>query len=235
MADDEVKTTDLAPQPQKSKRGRKTKWTEEERALRDRQWAEKRAIKQAAEEIHYLYHPEEPRPKKRTGAQNLGVGESEEDKEMISKIVTQAVAAFRMPQCRNDEELEQRIDRYFVGCANSGTIPTVEELYMYLGYAPSTVSQIRNGTSPGFSPNTRHILDAAANMMGTIDAKMAMTGKVRDAIYIFRSKNYHGMSDNKEITVSAAPRDEKQMSKEDLEKWFEAENVVETTFKEDET
>lgn len=150
---------------------------------------------------------------------NNWIGDSEEDRAVIKRLLGETRLAYKMPGVKSDAELEERLDNYFERCVEYGIIPTVEEMCLYIGYTRNWVSEIRIGKKPGFSPDTKRLLNAAMEFMATIDAKMVMTGKVRDAVYIFRGKNYHGMKDQQDVTIST-DGGEKDMSKEELEDWF---------------
>ena len=167
--------------------------------------------------------------------QVIGFGGSPEDKEMIAKIIGEVRMSFEMPMPKNDDELEQRVVDYFELCERRQMIPTMEELSMYIGFSKEYVSDVRRGKTNGFSPRTKEICNRITAAMSAIDAKLAMTGRVRDAIYIFRSKNFYGMKDQQEVTFNANVNSEQEMSREDLENWFlEDGKKIETKFVDDE-
>lgn len=208
----------------KRKPGR-PKWTEEQRA----EYYRKKEEREAAG----IAPPERGMGGKKNFL-SLGIGDSPEDKALISKIISESRVAFKMPKPKSDEELEARLDSYFAFCEERGCVPTVEELGMYIGYSRFWMRDIREGRCNGFSPRTRETITKVSEFMASIDAKLVMAGKVRDAIYIFRSKNYHGMKDEQELTVSANTGSEQEMSKEQIEQWFlDDGKKVETEFREE--
>ena len=209
----------------KKRRGRPP-WTEEQKEAFRKKKAEAEA---AGKPIKYGPGGRHNFP------QMLGIGESEEDKAMISRLIGEARLSFKMPKPKNDDELERRIQDYFELCETRGMIPTVEEMSMFMGYSRQYMNEVRRGKAKGFSPRTKDIFDRVADFMAAFDAKLAMTGKIRDAVYIFRSKNYHDMKDQQEVTFTANTNTEQEMSREDLESWLlEDGKKVEVHFKEDE-
>lgn len=214
----------------KVKRGRgRPRWTDEQRAEYYRKKAEREAAGIPAPLRGMGGRANFKRP------QDLGIGETDEDKLMIARLLGEARIALKQERPKSDEELKERILGYFEFCEKRCMIPTVEELCLYIGYSHSTVYSIRHGRQKGFSPQTKEILDRMMSFMSTFDAKLAMTGKIRDAVYIFRSKNYYGMRDQLEHTLTANVTEEKEMSREELEQWFlEDGKTVETEFAEEE-
>ena len=69
---------------------------------------------------------------------------------------------------------------------------------------------------PGLT--TAEIAKKAIEMMHNVDAVMAETVMKNPAAYIFRSKNYYGMADKQEITVTAAENSSAPLSVEDIAK-----------------
>ena len=207
---------------EKKRRPGRPPWTAEQREQYHRTIAQ-RAERKAEEEAE--------KPARRSnGPMVLGVGQSPEDREMVSKLLKEAIVAYKMPKPKDDAELEKRIEDYFVYCGEQGVIPTVEEICMYIGYSKEWVYKTRTGSRPGYSPRTKDILNRMLEVMAVMDAKLAMTGKIRDAVYIFRSKNFHGMKDQQEVVVGTNLSNDVEVSKDELENFF----MLEQTFPEDE-
>lgn len=231
----------------KGAKGRK--WTEEERRKRAETWDRKReekAIRKALEEKRNPPPPPPPGPKKwaansKNPPQLLGLGETEEDKEMITRLLGELRSARKHERVYNDDDLEKALDQYFDECQQNGVIPTVEEMYLYIGYTRRWGNDIRNGRYGGFSPRTVQILERVHEMLAAFDAKLVMTGKVHPTNYIFRSKNFHGMRDEQQVNVSAGFDEQKKISADEIAKRYlndvggnlpKATEPVETTFKE---
>lgn len=120
----------------------------------------------------------------------------------VKKLLKEALAAYHMPKVQNDDELRQRISDYFAMCAESGQVPTLEELAMSTGYTTSGWYDIETGRSKGFSLDTSKIIKKAKGVMATFDAKMAVAGELNFLAYCFRSKNFYGMTDKQEVVLT---------------------------------
>ena len=128
--------------------------------------------------------------------------ESAEDKALVSKLLNEVLVEYNQPKVKSDEELAERLNDYFVRCANSGQIPTVEEMCMSTGYSQSTCWDWENGRNKGFSNSTSQIIKKAKEMLKTFDAKLVISGKLNFLAYCFRAKNYYGMVDKQEMVLT---------------------------------
>lgn len=127
---------------------------------------------------------------------------TEEDKALVRKLLTEVVVAGKQPRVKSDEELQERLSTYFLMCAESGQIPTVEEMCLYTGYSSQTCWDWETGRNKGFSPETSYIIKKAKEMLKTFDAKLVIAGKLNFLAYCFRAKNYYGMSDKQEYVIT---------------------------------
>lgn len=126
-----------------------------------------------------------------------------ERKEYVSRLINEAVDAYKMPKCSSDEELAQRLSDYFNLCAKRGSRPTVEEMSMYCGFTNDQAwSDYESGRRKLFSPVSTEILKKAKQFMKTFDAKLVIDGKMNPVVYFFRAKNYYNMRDNVEVLAS---------------------------------
>ena len=64
--------------------------------------------------------------------------ETDEDKALVSKLLTEVLTEYRQEKVKSDEELAERLDSYFKRCAENGQVPTVEEMCLSTGYSYST-------------------------------------------------------------------------------------------------
>ena len=68
---------------------------------------------------------------------------------------------------------------------------------------------------------TKLIAKKALEMIHATDAVLTESGKMNPVTYIFRSKNYYGMSDRQEIVVSASADDSNEpLTPEEIAKEF---------------
>lgn len=146
--------------------------------------------------------PETGRGGKRNFPQSLPDLSSDEDRALVSRLLTEALVEYRQPKVKSDEELTERINNYFARCAETGQTPTVEELYMTTGYSISTVKDWLYGKRKGFSPETATIIKKAKGFLQTFDAKLVVSGKLNFLAYCFRAKNYYGMVDKQEMVLT---------------------------------
>lgn len=147
------------------------------------------------------------------------VVETEEGKAAVAKLLGEVNQAYHREKVRSDEELAERFDEYFNLCAQTGQIPTVEEMCLSTGYALSTIWDWENGRRHGFSDMTAEIIKKAKDFLKTFDAKMVVSQKINPIVYFFRAKNYYGMVDKQEVvlTPNQSPED---YSVEDIRKQY---------------
>lgn len=142
--------------------------------------------------------------------------ETDEDKELVSKLLSEVLVEYKQPKVKSDEELAERIDDYFRRCANRGQVPTVEEMCMSTGYSYSTIWDWENGRRQGFSNSTADIIKKAKDMLKTFDAKLVISGKLNFLAYCFRAKNYYGMVDKQEMVVTPNVNNDSDFNAEDI-------------------
>lgn len=143
----------------------------------------------------------------RGGINNFGNNKKELVKTEAQRIVAkellhETLHAYRHPKVSNDIELAGRIDQYFEMCAETGQIPTVEELCLSTGYAESTIWDWETGRRGGFSSDTADIIKKAKDFLKTFDAKLVISGQLNFLTYCFRAKNYYGMIEKSEVVVT---------------------------------
>ena len=158
--------------------------------------------------------------------------ETEEDRQLISKLLTEVLVEYKQPKVKSDEELAERLSDYFRRCAESGQVPTVEEMCLSTGYAYSTCYDWETGRRKGFSENTAEIIKKAKEMLKTFDAKLVISGKLNFLAYCFRAKNYYGMSDKTEYVLTPNTNTDSDYNADDIKKRYltdsQLSEVVET-------
>ena len=150
--------------------------------------------------------------------------ETDEDKALVSKLLNEVIIEARQPKVKSDEELIQRIDDYFVRCANNSQIPTVEEMCLSTGYTYSTCYDWETGRRKGFSDSTANIIKKAKETLKTFDAKLVISGKLNFLAYCFRAKNYYGMVDKQEMVLTPNTNQEADYNVDDIKKRLSANN-----------
>lgn len=133
---------------------------------------------------------------------------SDEKRAYAARVIGELRKSWRMPKVNSNKELLERLDAYFDMIETREIPPTVEEMSLYCGYTSSTLSDWQSGHNKGFRDEpepgltTSHIVKKAKELLHSFDAVMAETGQINFLAYCFRSKNYYGMTDKQEITIS---------------------------------
>ena len=160
---------------------------------------------------------------------------TEEDRQLVSKLLGEVLTEYRQPKVQNDEELAARLDDYFRRCAENGQIPTVEEMCLSTGYAYSTCYDWETGRRKGFSDSTANIIKKAKEMLKTFDAKLVISGKLNFLAYCFRAKNYYGMVDKQEMVLTPNTRNDSDYDAEDIKKRYLTDSATIPTIDSDES
>lgn len=123
--------------------------------------------------------------------------------DFISKCITNNLVFFNigMEPVTDDDELCKRLNMFFELCSSSRQIPNMEKMANCIGYDRQWVTDIANGFEGGFSPSTHFILQKAVQILASIDAELASTGRSQPVVYMFRAKNYYKMSDTRQLVV----------------------------------
>ena len=108
---------------------------------------------------------------------------------------------YNMKKAVTDEEIRERLYRYFVETLENGEIPTVEEMCLALGYDRKTIWRWENGQE-GATPVRCHLIKKAKEFLASFDAKLVQENKVNPTTYIFRAKNYFGLKDQQEYVLT---------------------------------
>lgn len=104
------------------------------------------------------------------------------------------------PMIRSDDECAERLNEFFNVITEAGELPTVEKMCLALGADRKTVWAWEQGT--GCSPVRAAMIKQAKSMLAALDAEMVSKGKIPVVSYIFRSKNFYGMSDQTEVVIT---------------------------------
>ena len=129
------------------------------------------------------------------------------------------------------ERVEKDIETFFELCDRTNTIPTVVNLSVWLGCNRDTIYAHANDPNSPFSDLFKNVLNF---FHGTIESS-AIGGGVNPVLYMFLSKNYFGMRDDKNIQVSAASDNSPVNNQETMnaiQKQLEEENIQNAEFTE---
>lgn len=132
--------------------------------------------------------------------------EQDDDKrEFLAKAIKNNMVFFNMgvTPVKSDEELAERLNQFFMICAETQQIPSVEKMANCLGYHRQTLWDWETGRNK-LGPNTSYIIKQAKQVLASIDAELAQEGKTQPVIYIFRAKNFYGMKEQQDVVLSPA-------------------------------
>lgn len=139
---------------------------------------------------------------------NKSINGSKETQDAFDAALRSAMGFFVMGakqgRVRTDKEMLERLDTFFTTCAEDHLMPTVEKMALSLGMDVKYMNEIAEGRRPGLAGSfvTGEILRQAKLVIASVDAEMAVTGKFQPIVYIWRSKNYYGMADRKNVDVA---------------------------------
>lgn len=97
------------------------------------------------------------------------------------------------------ERLEEDINEYIRLCYDTSTIPTVSSASLWLGCDRDTLYNHANNSNSPFFGTCKKLI----NVCHVCLENGAIKNKVNSVLYMFLGKNYFGLKDDKNITVSA--------------------------------
>lgn len=146
--------------------------------------------------------PLKPKSKKKgskTASFEENFSGSEDD---LASIISNNAKYFSLPQPSSDDEAEQRIVDMFQECIDSKSIPTVEKLALCLGVTRNELWNWEYRLDKGVRRS--EMVKRAKEILAGIDAEAVLQGKLNVISYVFRAKNYYGLSDNVTVEHKAA-------------------------------
>ncbi|MBR2126900.1 MAG: hypothetical protein IJ943_09235 [Akkermansia sp.] len=168
-------------------------------------------------------------PRKRGSKSASVVDNNSARPEEIQKAIHNAYQYFNREIVKSDEECADRLNAYFRDCHEQQMIPTVECMSLALGTVRRTVWDWEQGI--GCSAARTNMIKKAKQILAAIDADLVSAGKIPQVVYIFRAKNFFGMSDQQEITINAAGNTDQDLSADDIaRRYLEDGKTVETGF-----
>ena len=129
------------------------------------------------------------------------------------------------------EELEKDIEEYFDACREYNMMPTNVSLALWLGCDEDTLNNhANNPNSPFFG-----VIKNVKQYLHSIMQSGTLAGDINPVTYIFLSKNYYGMKDDKNITVTPATSTStnSQETMDAIQRQIEEETVPNADYQED--
>lgn len=118
----------------------------------------------------------------------------------IRQLMNESLYWYYMEPVRTDDETAERLNLFFRHVQETGEIATVEKLCLCLGITPKQLIRWRGGE---VGVVRRQMCEKAVSIIAAMDSSLVTARKIPEVTYIFRSKNYYGMSDKQEIEISA--------------------------------
>lgn len=134
-------------------------------------------------------------------------------KKEISAILKNSLYWRGRDKVQTDEECAERLNEFFDHCAATGEIPTVEKMCLALGYTRAAVWNWEQGSKGNAR---KEMIGLAKDILASIDAELVSRGKIPQITYIFRAKNFFGLSDKTEVVLSPNNPLESNLSGDEL-------------------
>lgn len=166
-------------------------------------------------------------PGDKNGQFEVAVKDSSERQELVAKVLEGGIQSYSQVPTKNDEEAALRIENYFRSCVDTGRLPTVEGLALTLGVTRQALLDWENGK---YHQSRGPMIARAKELIAEVDAQLVAMGKMPAVPYIFRAKNYYGMTDKTEVQVSAGTLN--NLSEEELKKSIRDSVVIDAEFEE---
>lgn len=127
------------------------------------------------------------------------------------------------------EQLEKDMGDFLSLCYETNTIPTITAVALWLGCDRDTIYAHSNNPNSPFSDTCKKIINLCHLSM----ENGAVAGKINSVLYMFLSKNYFGLKDDKNITVTPATDSvNTPATMEALQKQLNEENVMNAEYEE---
>jgi len=119
--------------------------------------------------------------------------------EEIKQIMTNVLYWYKREIVKTDEECADRLNEFFKRLNDTGEVPTVEKMCLALGTTRTTVWEWENGN---LGPTRANMIKKAKEILAALDAELVSKGKIPQITYIFRAKNFFGLSDKQELVLT---------------------------------
>lgn len=117
----------------------------------------------------------------------------------MKDIIRNVIYYNGMAPVETDDDCAERLDMFFHHCAETGELPTVEKMCLALGTVRQRVWEWEQGRK---GERRADMIKKAKEILAAIDAELVSTGKIPQVTYIFRAKNFFGMTDQTQVVVT---------------------------------
>ena len=157
---------------------------------------------------------------------NNAIKASDEDMEVYWN---NALTVYQWPKIDldSDDEVEERCSHYFEHCRNALERPTIEGLAVAIGVSPRTLNDWEDGkTRAGVGSRRSPIIKKAKALIQYMLAQMAVGNKIYPNVWIFYGKNWFGMKDQQDITITPNNQLQPNMTREQIIEKVKADVVI---------
>ena len=129
------------------------------------------------------------------------------------------------------EQLDKDLDDYIDLCSRTNTTPTVASVALWLDCDRDTIYAHAGNSNSIFSGTCKRII----NMCHIALENRAIGNGMNSVLYMFLGKNYFGLKDDKNITVTPATSNStnSQETMDAIQKQIEEENIPNADYQED--
>lgn len=156
---------------------------------------------------------------------------AQENVKQFNEAILKKTFSGRPMKWDNVENLQNELSDFFKLCDDTATIPTVTGIATWLGCNRDTLYAHANNPNSPFSDTIKRVMSVCQLSL----ENGAVGGKVNSVLYMFLGKNYFGLKDDKNITVSSnndTTITNSQETMDAIQKQLEQENVPNATFTE---
>lgn len=104
-----------------------------------------------------------------------------------------------IPKFESPEDMALMIEHYFAKCIELKLFPTKRGMSITLGTTYEVLCQWERGSR---GPEYTHVLKKAGEYLADVDEQMVLSGIENPVLFMFRSKNYHGLRDQQEYILT---------------------------------
>ena len=127
----------------------------------------------------------------------------------------------------SDTEVEERCSQYFEHCSHALERPTIEGLAVAIGVSPRTLNDWEDGKTRAQLGSRRSlIIKKAKALIQYMLAQMAVGNKIYPNVWIFYGKNWFGMKDQQDITITPNNQLQPNMTREQIIEKVKADIVI---------
>ncbi len=153
---------------------------------------------------------------KTKGGKNLKLAQKDKDlNAAVSAVLNNYLNLLDKKPIQTPEECAERLNGFFNKCAKCGQLATIEAMALELGMTNQQMNDWINNNTKGEVVSL--MLQKAKQIIAAQDAELALRNRLNPVLYIFRSKNFYGMVDKREIINNRPENELDKKSKEELE------------------